>query len=121
MTTNGSVPVLGGTHTCLYLPGHDNLQVMVTLDPEGVTVELDAQGVHQSTLVQYPDFAVPAVQSRDIEDLLPEARDYEEKLAALGVPLTKELLRLRLKVSSGRALKVLQTLRAESGRGMGTR
>lgn len=51
-------------------------------------------------------------QARTFEGLLADARAYRRELAAAenGERLTKERLRLRLGVGSGKALKVLQAL-----------
>jgi hypothetical protein len=53
---------------------------------------------------------------RPFDELLAEARIYQRELVA-GERLTKERLRLRLRVSSRKALEVLQAVQAESPRG----
>lgn len=55
--------------------------------------------------------AVPGERSDD--ELLREARAYRDELAAAGERVSKEKLRLRLTVGSGKALELLRTLRED--------
>ena len=55
--------------------------------------------------------AVPGERSDN--ELLQEARAYRDELAAAGERVSKEKLRLRLTVGSGKALELLRTLRED--------
>lgn len=50
---------------------------------------------------------------RSFEDLLREARAYRDELAAAGERVSKDKLRLRLTVGSGKALELARTLRED--------
>lgn len=74
---------------------------------------------------QMPAAPVPAVPAavvaaepaeRSFDDLLKEARAYRDELAASGERVSKDKLRLRLAVGSGKALELLRMLKEDEAR-----
>lgn len=81
---------------------------------EGVApVPAAASSVSQPVPVTEPAANTAEPGERTFEDLLREARAYRDELAAAGERLSKEKLRLRLTVGSGKALELLRVLKED--------
>jgi 3-oxoacyl-ACP reductase-like protein len=80
-----------------------------------VPVAAPAEPAASTTPVPVPVPAASAAEpgERTDDDLLREARAYRDELAAAGERISKDKLRIRFAIGSGKALELARTLRGD--------